>query len=155
LESLSSRNAKLLIKFRHRLRVLAADQPAATAPDCRFLELVISQASSNQSETRRNYEMSQEWNPPPPPIDAPTNIPNYLIPAILSLFCCWPLSIVAIIFAAQVNGKVAAGDIPGALDASKKAKLFSFIAIGVGLAVGIVYVLLTLLGVGLGALNSR
>ncbi len=99
--------------------------------------------------------MSQEWNPPPPPIDAPTNIPNYLIPAILSLFCCWPLSIVAIIFAAQVNGKVAAGDIPGALDASKKAKLFSFIAIGVGLAVGIVYVLLTLLGVGLGALNSR
>src|SRR5262249_35280613 len=99
--------------------------------------------------------MSQQWNPPPPPTEAPANIPNYLIPAILSLFCCWPLAIVAIIFAAQVNGKVASGDIAGALDASKKAKLFSFISIGIGLVIGVMYVALTLLGVGLGALNSR
>ena len=42
--------------------------------------------------------MSQQWAPPPPPISAPANVPNYLIPAILSVFCCWPLSIVAIIF---------------------------------------------------------
>ncbi len=99
--------------------------------------------------------MSQPWTPPPPPTGEPANVPNYLIPAILSLFCCWPLSIVAIIFAAQVNGKVAAGDIQGAMDASKKAKLFSFIAIGIGLVVGVIYLALTLLGVGLGALQSR
>jgi hypothetical protein len=73
-----------------------------------------------------------------------------LVPAILSLFCCWPLAIVAIIFAAQVNGKVAAGDIAGAMDASKKAKMFSFIAIGIGLVVGIIYLLLTILGVAAG-----
>lgn len=77
--------------------------------------------------------MSQQWTPPPPPTSAPANVPNYLVPAILSLLCCWPLSIVAIIFAAQVNGKVASGDIQGAMDASKKAKLFSFLAIGLGL----------------------
>ena len=99
--------------------------------------------------------MSQPWNPPPPPTAAPANIPNYLIPAILSLFCCWPLSIVAIIFAAQVNGKVASGDIQGAIDASKKAKLFSFIAIGIGLAVGIVYILMFVVFGSLGALNAR
>src|SRR6266516_929971 len=99
--------------------------------------------------------MSQQWAPPPPPISAPANIPNYLMPAILSLFCCWPLSIVAIIFAAQVNGKVAAGDIQGAMDASKKAKLFSCIAIGIGLVVRVIYLALTLLGVGMGALQSR
>jgi hypothetical protein len=99
--------------------------------------------------------MSQPWTPPPPPIGAPANIPNYLIPAILSLFCCWPLSIVAIIFAAQVNGKVAAGDIQGAMDSSKKAKLFSFIAIGIGLALGLIYCLLMVLGIGLGALTNR
>jgi len=99
--------------------------------------------------------MSQPWTPPPPPIGAPANIPNYLIPAILSLFCCWPLSIVAIIFAAQVNGKVAAGDIQGAMAASKNAKLFSFIAIGIGLACGLIYLLLMVLGVGLGALTSH
>jgi hypothetical protein len=99
--------------------------------------------------------MSQQWMPPPPPTDVPANIPNYLVPAIISLFCCWPLAIVAIIFAAQVNGKVASGDIAGAVDASKKANLFSFISIGIGLAVGLIYLLLTLLGIGLGALGSR
>ena len=94
--------------------------------------------------------MSQPWNAPPPPTGGPTNVPNYLVPAILSLFCCWPLAIVAIIFAAQVNGKVQSGDIAGAMDASKKAKMFSFIAIGIGLVVGIIYLLLTLLGVAAG-----
>jgi len=94
--------------------------------------------------------MSQPWNPPPPPVGGPSNIPNYLVPAILSLFCCWPLAIVAIIFAAQVNGKVQSGDLAGAMDASKKAKMFSFIAIGLGLVVGIIYLLLTLLGVAAG-----
>jgi hypothetical protein len=99
--------------------------------------------------------MSQQWTPPPQPTGGTANVPNYLVPAILSVFCCWPLSIVAIIFAAQVNGKVASGDIAGAVDASKKAKLFSFIAIGIGLAVGLIYVLLMFLGVGLSALSNR
>lgn len=98
--------------------------------------------------------MSEQWTPPPSPNAAPANIPNYLIPAILSLFCCWPLSIVAIIFAAQVNGKVASGDIQGAMDASKKAKLFSFIAIGLGLGLGLIYLVLMVLGVGLGAIQG-
>lgn len=98
--------------------------------------------------------MSQQWTPPPSPTAAPANVPNYLIPAILSLLCCWPLSIVAIIFAAQVNGKVAAGDIQGAMDASKKAKLFSFIAIGIGLGLGLIYLVLMVLGVGLGAIQN-
>src|SRR2546421_12548785 len=98
--------------------------------------------------------MSQQWTPPPA-TGAPTTVPNYLVPAIVSIFCCWPLGIVAIIFAAQVNGKVASGDIAGAVDASKKAKLFSFIAIGIGLAVGLIYVLLMFLGVSLSALSNR
>lgn len=97
--------------------------------------------------------MSQQWNPPPAG-GGTTTVPNYLIPAILSIFCCWPLGIVAIIFAAQVNGKVAAGDLAGAADASKKAKMFSYIAIGIGVVVGIIYLLLTILGIGMGALNS-
>jgi hypothetical protein len=43
------------------------------------------------------------------------------------------LGIISIVFAAQVNGKVASGDTAGALDASKKAKLFSFIFLGLGI----------------------
>jgi len=77
-----------------------------------------------------------------------------LIPAIISVFCCWPLAIVAIIFAAQVNGKVASGDIQGAMDASKKAKLFSYISIGLGLGLGLIYLILMLLGVGLSAIGN-
>lgn len=85
--------------------------------------------------------MSQNWTPPP--AGGSAAVPNYLVPAIISIFCCWPLAIAAIIFATQVNGKVAAGDVAGAEDASKKAKLFSFIAIGIGLlcyvVVGLIY----------------
>lgn len=98
--------------------------------------------------------MSQQWTPPPPPTATPSTVPNYLIPAILSLFCCWPLAIVAIIFAAQVNGKVQSGDIQGAIDASKKAKLFSFISIGLGGAVILIYIVLTIVGVGMGAISN-
>ena len=97
--------------------------------------------------------MSQQWTPPPSS-GTPTTVPNYMIPAIISLFCCWPLAIVAIIFAAQVNGKVAAGDMQGAMDASKKAKLFSYISIGLGLGLGLIYVILMALGVGLSAIGN-
>jgi hypothetical protein len=95
--------------------------------------------------------MAQEWNSPS---GTPTQVPNYLVPAIISLLCCWPLAIVAIIFAAQVNGKVAAGDIQGAMDSSKKAKMFSYIAIGCGLALGIVYAILFALGMAGGMMGS-
>jgi bacteriorhodopsin len=72
--------------------------------------------------------MSQDWTPPPP-ADTTTNVPNYLIPAIISAVCCFPLGIISIVFAAQVNGKVAAGDIVGAMSASKMAKIFSIVLI--------------------------
>ncbi|MGI8919456.1 MAG: CD225/dispanin family protein [Pyrinomonadaceae bacterium] len=98
--------------------------------------------------------MSQQWTPPPAPGVAPATVPNYLVPAILSVFCCWPLAIVAIIFAAQVNGKVAAGDIPGAMDASKKAKMFSFIGIGLGGALILIYIIFWVIIGGMSALNS-
>ena len=97
--------------------------------------------------------MSQNWTPPPPPAGGAATVPNYLVPAIISIFCCWPLAIPAIIFATQVNGKVAAGDIAGANDASKKAKMFSFIAIGLGLAGILIYIIMLVLGVGLSAMN--
>jgi hypothetical protein len=77
--------------------------------------------------------MSQDWTPPPAEAPPTQSVPNYLIPAILSAVCCFPLGIISILFAAQVNGKLAAGDIPGAMDASKKAKLFSIIFLGLGI----------------------
>src|SRR5258708_17763124 len=86
--------------------------------------------------------MSQNWTPPPASGGGAATVPNYLVPAIISIFCCWPLAIPAIIFATQVNGKLAAGDTAGAEDASKKAKMFSFIAIGLGVLGILVYVII-------------
>src|SRR6202171_2262027 len=97
--------------------------------------------------------MSQNWTPPP--AGGSATVPQYIVPAIISIFCCWPLAIPAIIFATQVNSKVAAGDVAGAQDSSKKAKMFSFIAIGLGLLGILIYVIMLVLGVGLSAMGNR
>ena len=54
---------------------------------------------------------------------ATPQVPNNLVWAILTtLFCCLPAGIVSIVYAARVNGKLAAGDIAGARDSAAKAK---------------------------------
>jgi hypothetical protein len=97
--------------------------------------------------------MSQEWTPPPVS-GTPDQVPNYLIPAIISALCCLPLGVVAIIFAAQVNGKVTTGDMAGALNSSKKAKMFSYIAIGLGIALWVCYFIFGAGIVGLSILSN-
>ena len=65
---------------------------------------------------------------------AGTTVPNYLVFAILAtIFCCLPTGIPAIIYAAQVNGKLLAGDYAGAQVASNNAKIWCWVSLGVGL----------------------
>jgi predicted secreted protein len=69
--------------------------------------------------------------------------PNNLVWAILStLFCCLPLGVVSIIFAAQVNGKWQAGDVAGAQEASRKARQFAMWSTIAGLVVAFLYIIL-------------
>lgn len=85
----------------------------------------------------------------------PPNIPNYLVQSILvTIFCCLPLGIVSIVFAAQVNGKAAAGDIAGAMAASKQAKTFAWVAFGIGAGGLLIWIILAMLGI-LGSLASH
>ncbi|WP_067971078.1 CD225/dispanin family protein [Nocardiopsis trehalosi] len=62
---------------------------------------------------------------------------NWMVGAVLSILCCWPLAIPAIVFAAKVNSAWNAGDYAGAEDAAKKAKMFSLIAFALGAVVWI------------------
>lgn len=84
-------------------------------------------------------------------------VPNYMTQAILatvfsSIFCCGPVpfgifGIIAIVFASQVNTKLAADDIQGARQASNQAKLLStigFVLAGIGFVVWIIYFLLAI-----------
>jgi hypothetical protein len=79
--------------------------------------------------------------------NAPLKIPNYLAQSILvTLLCCLPFGIPAIVYSAQVNGKIQAGDIQGAIDSSNKAKMWSWISFGVGLVGGIIYGIIAAFG---------
>ena len=89
------------------------------------------------------------YPPPPPPPGYGyggqpaygTPPPNYLVWAILStIFCCLPLGIASIVFAAQVNSKWAAGDAAGAQESSNKAKQWAIWSAVAGVVVGIIYV---------------
>ena len=96
--------------------------------------------------------MSQNWTPPP--AGGSATVPNNMVLAIISIFCCWPLAIPAIIFASQVNTKVAAGDLAGAQDASKKAKTFSYIAFGLGALWLVFWIIYVVFVVGIAAISS-
>lgn len=93
----------------------------------------------------------QSYVPPPPPPRAPgaapaapgTSVPNYLVPAILvTLCCCLPFGIVAIVYAAQVNSKLAAGDVGGAMQASRNARMWCLIAAITGIALSLLWIVM-------------
>jgi hypothetical protein len=78
----------------------------------------------------------------------PLKIPNHLVQSILvTLFCCLPFGIIAIVYASQVNAKIQTGDIQGAVDASQKANMWSWVSFGMGIVVGVIYFVGSLLEV--------
>lgn len=81
--------------------------------------------------------------PSAPPVPASTSavgtVPNYLWQSIVvTIFCCLPFGIAAIVYAAKVDGLLASGNIQAAQAASKYAKKWMLIALIVGLVVNIV-----------------
>jgi hypothetical protein len=87
-----------------------------------------------------------------PPIGPPPA--NNLVWGLLTtVFCCLPLGIVSIVFAAQVNGKWAMGDVAGAQESADKAKKFAIWSAGVAIGIVLVYIVVAIGLLGLS--NSR
>ena len=79
------------------------------------------------------------------------SISNNLVWAILAtLFCCLPTGIVAIVYAAQVDSKLAGGDVAGAMRMSSNAATWSWVSFGIGLFVTLGYFALVVLSTATG-----
>ena len=92
----------------------------------------------------------QPPTPPPgtPPGQRPQNIPTYLWQSIvLTIVCCLPFGIPAIVYASRVNSLLIQGDPVGAMKASQNAKMWCWVAAGVGTVGGLIYGVLILFGV--------
>lgn len=118
--------------------------------------MFCSQCGANNADTAATCVQCGRSLQPPPSLPgqqvlmAPAPgvyVQNYLVFAILAtVLCCLPAGIVAIVYAAQVNGKLQAGDIAGAQEASKNAKMWCWISAGVGFAVAGIWILLAAIG---------
>ncbi len=81
------------------------------------------------------------------PFGAIPRIPSYLGWAIAVLIVCfWPTGIVAVVYASQVDNKVALGDIQGAMESSRKAKTWCWVTFGIAIAWIVVVVVGAIVG---------
>ncbi len=73
----------------------------------------------------------------------PQNIPNYLWQSIVvTVLCCLPLGIPAIIYASKVNNALMQGNQQAAQQASDTAKIWCIIALLAGVVGGFLYFML-------------
>ncbi len=84
------------------------------------------------------YTTQQPYNTQPPVINS---TPYLVWSIIVTVLCCLPLGIPAIVYAAKINSMLAAGNIPMAQDAAKKSKLFSILGACIGGGVLLLYVI--------------
>ena len=72
---------------------------------------------------------------------------NMLLAILTTVCCCLPFGIVAIIKASQVNSLFAMKQYAVAQVSAEEAKKWSYIGIGLGLAIGIIYLFIGFVGV--------
>ena len=95
------------------------------------------------------------YSPPVSQMPAPyrgPDFPNYLWQSIVvTVLCCWPFGIPAIVYAAKVDGLKARGDVAGAMSASASAKTWCMVAVGSWLAL----IVMWLLFVGIASISGQ
>jgi len=58
------------------------------------------------------------------------------------ILCFWPTGIAAVVYASQVGTKLAIGDINGARESSRKAKMWCWISFGIAIAGVVISILI-------------
>lgn len=91
----------------------------------------------------------QGYAPPPPPGGAPSFVLHLVLSILMTLFCCLPLGIPAIVFAAMINSRIQEQN----YEAAQKAARSCRICLWIGLGLGILTIILSLL-LGLFSFNS-
>lgn len=127
-------------------------------PVSKVNELVMVARPTPSSAPSAGPTMNSPYTPPTTSSQNPVVygggpvIPNYLWQSIVvTIFCCWPLGIPAVVYAAKVDGLRARGDIAGAMAASASAKNWCLIALGLGVALIVIWFLF----VGVAAFSAR
>ncbi len=81
---------------------------------------------------------------------AGTAPPNHLVGAILcTVFCFMPFGVVAIVYAAQVNGHLAAGNVEAARNSSRQARMWTSLSFWCWLGIAVLGTMLAALGAAL------
>jgi hypothetical protein len=95
-----------------------------------------------QQQYQPTYQTAPAYQPAPyqpagyqPGYGTIPNIPSYMAWAIITLILCfWPTGIVAVVYASKVGNRLVVGDVPGAQEASRKAKMWCWITFGIAVA---------------------
>jgi hypothetical protein len=83
-----------------------------------------------------------QYQQPPQQYYPPGSVPNYLAQSILvTILCCVPFGIVAIVKASQVNSKLAIGDWQGAMESSASARTWCWASLGCGIVAIVFWIL--------------
>ncbi len=106
--------------------------------------------AQQQTYTQQPYAQQQPYTQQPyaqvSSAAMPYNIPTHMASAIAAtLCCCLPFGIVAIIYASKVSTLINMGRLPEAMDASKKANMWVWIAAGCGIILNGLWILGTIL----------
>jgi hypothetical protein len=82
------------------------------------------------------YRGVPQYRPAAPSYDVAEHIPSYLGWAIAVLILCfWPTGIAAVIYAGQVESRLAYGNLAGARESSRKARMWCWITFAIGVAI--------------------
>ncbi|MGB9690508.1 CD225/dispanin family protein [Thermogutta sp.] len=118
-------------------------------PKCGALNADHAVLCGQCGQALQNYAARQQVPPYPPPygqVYQPSmypKVPNYLPWAIVvTLFCCLPFGIVAIVYSVQANSLAKSGNYTEALKNAEKASFWMWLSFAIGLVATLAYLFL-------------